>query len=130
MKDRRTSAAAAMLALCLLAGCSNNNTALKPRHRAPRIALDPASLPMSGTVCWYVEDDGSGHHGYACVENSLSFARPDGGGLFSCIQDLRAELVRANLNRKSMRPSYGGRTPIGWKIRNLSEAEILFLQAP
>jgi hypothetical protein len=116
-----------LLAVAVTLGCSQRNLGLKPWPGRPRVAAFPET---TGLVCWYVEDDGSGHHGYACVDDGLSVPRPDGNGLFSCLQDLRSELLRKNLNRLSMIPRYGGRTPAGWKIRALTQAELEFLQAP
>src|SRR5690349_20093381 len=103
-------AAAAVLSLCSFAGCADKSHRLEPWHGVPQIA--PGPLNFEALVCWYVEDDTFGGHGYACVDSSRSVSRPDGHGLFCCLQDLRAELVRLNLNGRPITPYFRGPKPM------------------
>src|SRR5881396_639762 len=56
---------------------------------APEIEIGPSNTVLNA---WYVEDDGFGHRGYACVYGSLSLPHPGGKGLFQSIEALRNEI--------------------------------------
>ena len=108
-------------------GCAAKGFRVKPLRGPPSIAAGHINY---GLNCWYVENDSAGGHGYACGHRSRSVTRPDGGGLFQCIQDLRLEIQRTMPGLQEIGDSYTGRVPDGWKIRNLTQAEVNFLVTP
>ena len=85
-----------------------------------------------GAYCWFVETDGSGHHGYAAQDASVDSISPQGGGLFPTRGDFEAALGKLQIQRLAAgRPKttlesveYPGKVPTGWKIRALTATEL------
>jgi hypothetical protein len=101
---------------------------ITPQRGRPRIDLgdDPAMVQ-----CWFVENDGEGHHGYAASDGSFGYVPPDGRGLFPSREALRDALVQAlrdpHANGKVRNPEIIGwhaPAPRGWRIRELNTAEL------
>ncbi|HEY4272904.1 MAG TPA: hypothetical protein VGM65_12945 [Candidatus Udaeobacter sp.] len=95
----------------------------------PRILAGPGTDVL---ICWFVETDGSGHHGYAAQDASVDSISPLGGGLFPTRADFEAALGKLQVERLATgRPrttletvEYPGKVPPGWKIRALTPAEL------
>lgn len=96
---------------------------------APRILAGPGTDVL---MCWFVETDGSGHHGYAAQDASMDSISPQGGGLFPTRADFEAALGKLQIERLAAgRPrttlesvEYPGKVPTGWKIRPLTATEL------
>jgi len=78
--------------------------------------------------CWFVEDNGSGGSGYAAADGRRGWLPPDGGGLFSSVQQLREAMQRQSITPAYIEPNYDDEVPKGWKIRNLTANEVSALQ--
>ena len=95
----------------------------------PRILAGPGTDVL---ICWFVETDGSGHHGYAAQDASMDSISPQGGGLFPTPGDFEAALDKLQIQRLAAgRPKttlksgeYPGNVPTGWKIRALTAIEL------
>jgi hypothetical protein len=95
----------------------------------PRILAGPGTDVL---ICWFVETDGSGHHGYAAQDASVDSISPQGGGLFPTRGDFEAALGKLQIQRLAAgRPKttlesveYPGKVPTGWKIRALTAIEL------
>jgi hypothetical protein len=95
----------------------------------PRILAGPGTDVL---ICWFVETDGSGHHGYAAQDASVDSISPQGGGLFPTRGDFEAALGKLQIQRLAAgRPKttlesveYPGKVPTGWKIRALTATEL------
>ena len=111
-----------------LLGCerSAETPHLEAITNAPRIAIGPHDTILN---VWYVEGDGVGHTGYACVYSSLSVPNPGGKGLFQSLEALRNEIHLNGFSGMSIVSKYQGIVPNKWKIRDLTEAELRFLRA-
>jgi len=100
----------------------------------PRILAGPGTDVL---ICWFVETDGSGHHGYAAQDASVDSISPQGGGLFPTRGDFEAALDKLQLERLAAgRPratlesgEYPGRVPTGWKTRALTAVELKALRS-
>lgn len=73
-------------------------------------------------VCWYVEDNGAGQHGYAALDGRVNDAPPDGNGLFQSIPQMRESMRWTHI--KVVVPHFEGVLPSGWRIRDLTTNEI------
>lgn len=93
----------------------------------PSIRFSPV-LPASSLMAWYVEDDGQGHAGYACVDGALAFPPPEGGGLFPSLDALAAAIRGADLVHPVILNGFRGVLPEGWKVRALTRTELDTLQ--
>lgn len=93
---------------------------------APTIGIGPLRTSLN---VWYVEDDGFGHNGYACVYGSVSVAHPGGKGLFQSIDALGSEIHSGKHTGMIIESEYRGRVPRSWRIRNLTESELRFLRS-
>jgi hypothetical protein len=123
--------------LLLLVSCSNNakqkdQNAIVEHIKSGEAVLGEASKKPTlgasddalGLCCWFVEDDGVGHSGYAVLDASGSAAYPRGGGLFGTIEEVRDAINRQKVKTPWLIPCYGGDTPPGWKIRRLTTNEV------
>ena len=92
------------------------------RQEPPRRDKLLADGNTPGLRCWFVEDNGSGAQGYAAFDARLLTQPPDGNGLFTSIEELSLALKAKKINAY-IEPSFGGRTPEGWRIRSLTGDE-------
>ena len=106
---------------------------------APRILAGPDTQIL---VCWFVESDGKGHHGYAAQDGRLDSISPEGGGLFPTLTAFDQAIASVAIQslsdwqhpaRSRTRPelvsdAYPGNVPQGWKIRALTPAELKTLR--
>ena len=96
---------------------------------APRLR---AGTGTDVLLCWFVESDGQGHHGYAAQDARLDSISVEGGGLFPARADFEAAVGKLQVERLAAgRPrttlesvEYPGKVPSGWKIRALTAAEL------
>jgi hypothetical protein len=93
-----------------------------------QIGMRDASHPASLLV-WYVETDGAGHNGYACVYSTLGVPNPGGKGLFRSLKVLQDAIHIDQHSAMPIETGFRGVVPTGWRIRNLSEAELNTLRA-
>jgi hypothetical protein len=137
MKTKSTQIMFATCCLFSLLSCSNRgketdhhaivkqsesgNTSVRDGSEKPTLG---ASEDAVGLCCWFVEDDGVGHSGYAVLDSRVSSAHPRGGGLFGKIEDVREAISRQKVKTPWLIPCYGGETPPGWKIRRLTTNEV------
>ena len=114
-----------------LLGCerSTETRHLEAITNAPRIGITPHRTVSTVLNVWYVESDGAGHTGYACIHSILDVPRPGGDGLFQSLEALRNEIHSSGSSGMSIESEYRGIVPNKWKIRNLTEAELRFLRA-
>jgi len=95
--------------------------------KSPRIIADENTPVL---CCWFVEDDGSGRHGYTAIDGRLGDQTPLGGGLFAGINELRDALVWQHVRNVNIVPNFGGVIPQGFKIRSLTSDELQVLYSP
>lgn len=79
---------------------------------------------MRAVNCWYVEDNGSGQHGYAAVDVIFNYVPPDGYGLYETISEVRKAMKLEEFHIDTVVPHFEGELPVGWKIRDLTTSEI------
>lgn len=87
----------------------------------PRIVAGPGTTLI---LCWFVEDDGHGHHGYAAQDRRLDSFAPSGGGLFQTLDEFRAALHTKFAKVPLITDENPGSVPVGWKIRGLTAKEL------
>ena len=81
----------------------------------------------TGLCCWFIEDNGAGESGYVAVDARRGYQPPEGGGLFQTVYELREGIKRQKAENAQIVPSFGGRVPKGWKIRDLTDDEVRIL---
>ena len=92
-------------------------------HIGIRDARNPADL-----LVWYVETDGAGHSGYACVYSTLGVPNPGGKGLFQSLEALRDAIHSDQHSGMLVETGFRGVVPSGWRIRKLIEPEMITLR--
>ena len=90
----------------------------------PRVV---AAHDTSVLCCWFVEDNGWGRSGYVAVDGRRGHQPPEGGGLFGTVHELREAIKRQKVDKAEIVPSFGGRVPENWKIRDLTDDEVRIL---
>src|SRR6185503_15289403 len=86
-------------------GCLQKSSTEERAVTRPRIAATESALAL---VCWFLEDNGAGQHGYAAADGRLGFPRPDAGGLFGSIDELREAMKRQRIKTANIETSFGG----------------------
>lgn len=74
--------------------------------------------------CWFVEEDGTGHQGYAAMDGRMGSAPSRGGGLFPTIEDVRDAIRHQTIPNPWLIPYCPASTPKGWRIRGLTTNEV------
>src|SRR5437660_12582166 len=86
---RMTKPLSCLLISVTLMGCGREKVAM-PSSTAPVHVARP-DTPL--LICWFVESDGHGRHGYTALDGRISSWNPEAWPLFKSIADLRATII-------------------------------------
>jgi hypothetical protein len=110
-------------ASCLLSllSCDESRMSQENQLEKPRL-LAPDDAPS--LCCWFVEDDGTGRHGYVGMDAARDYTPPHGGGMFATIEELRDAIRHQKCKTPIIHPQFPASVPQGWRIRDLSKSEV------
>jgi hypothetical protein len=95
---RMTKAISCLLLAVALMGCGHEKAAISSSAAPVHVARPDTPV----LVCWFVESDGHGHHGYTALDARISSWNPEAWPLFKSTADLRAAIIRDGLTNGSV----------------------------
>ena len=109
-----------------LMGCGHEKATMP--SSAPPVQVARPDTPV--LVCWFVESDGHGHHGYTALDARISSWNPKAWPLFKTTADLRAAIIRDGITNGSLATlaPTDNFSSGNWRWRALTAEELRALQ--
>ena len=109
----------ALLCLILGAGCgvANKTIQIKSDNSSSDSQKDRPII-----YCWFVEDNGAGHSGYAIMDTYVGRPLLPGEHLYSSLAEVQ-QVAKSRSANPIIMPQRPGWVPEHWKVRDLSAKE-------